>query len=319
MKPSFLLSLALVLTFKFNYAQIGINTTTPKASLEVKGKPTEVSVADGVIVPRISRSDLISKTAYSTDQKGALIFVTDLSGTNNSATVNITNTGFYYFDGSIWQKVSPQNIEYGDLKQGIQLADHNGWVLLDGRAISTLSSSQQSIASSLGWSGNLPDASDVVLMQNGGTLGAVSGSNSKTLSQNNLPNVTLSGTAAAGGVHNHTATSSTTGAHTHTGTTSSDQHNHTITAYNSGTGTSGIVSNSNSSSTVNSKTTSSDSHSHTITTTSNGDHAHTITVANSSSHTHSITTSSINGGVTQVALDITPKSMSVNTFVYLGL
>jgi hypothetical protein len=35
-------------------------------------------------------------------------------------------------------------------------------------------------------------------------------------------------------------------------------------------------------------------------------------------HNHTITTSSINGGVSQQVLDVTPKSLSVNTFVYLG-
>lgn len=36
------------------------------------------------------------------------------------------------------------------------------------------------------------------------------------------------------------------------------------------------------------------------------------------SHSHTITTDSINGGVTQEPIDITPMSLSVNQFVYLG-
>jgi hypothetical protein len=35
-------------------------------------------------------------------------------------------------------------------------------------------------------------------------------------------------------------------------------------------------------------------------------------------HNHTITTASINGGVSQQSIDATPKSLSVNTFVYLG-
>jgi hypothetical protein len=41
-------------------------------------------------------------------------------------------------------------------------------------------------------------------------------------------------------------------------------------------------------------------------------------INDSGNHNHSFTTSSINGGVTQSALDVTPRSLSVNTFVYLG-
>ncbi|WP_408023304.1 hypothetical protein [Tenacibaculum sediminilitoris] len=38
----------------------------------------------------------------------------------------------------------------------------------------------------------------------------------------------------------------------------------------------------------------------------------------SGNHTHDATASSINGGVAQADLDITPKTLSTNTFVYLG-
>ncbi len=300
------------------FSQIGINTNTPKASLDIIGKPTETSVPDGVIVPRISRSDLISKTAYSTDQQGALIFVTDLSGTLSSATSNVTSIGFYYFDGTAWQKVSASNTEIGDIKQAIRSTDHSGWVLLDGRAINTLSTTQQSSASALGFSGNLPDASDLVLMQNGANLGTVSGSNLKTIARNNLPNVTLSGTTNADGIHSHSGTATSNGSHTHTGTTNSDAHTHTITGYNTGVGATGIPMNSNVSTSSVNKTSSSDSHTHGFTTNSGGAHTHTLSINNSSDHTHTFTTSSINGGVTQVGLDITPKTLSVNFFIFLG-
>jgi hypothetical protein len=44
-----------------------------------------------------------------------------------------------------------------------------------------------------------------------------------------------------------------------------------------------------------------------------GTHSHTI-----DTHTHSATASSINGGVIQQAIDKTPRSLVVNTFIYLG-
>lgn len=55
----------------------------------------------------MTRSQLVAKEAqYSLDQKGAIVFVTDLSGTLSSKTVNITKEGYYYFDGAFWQPFS---------------------------------------------------------------------------------------------------------------------------------------------------------------------------------------------------------------------
>jgi hypothetical protein len=96
-------------------------------------------------------------------------------------------------DNSNWMEMTFSAV--GDIKQGFQPSDHNGWIKLDGRLITSLSSSQQTNAISLGFSTNLPDAKSSVLMQNDSTLGSVTGSNTKTISQSNLPNINLTGTA----------------------------------------------------------------------------------------------------------------------------
>jgi hypothetical protein len=81
----------------------------------------------------------------------------------------------------------------GDIKQGLQIADHNGWVLLDGRALSTLSSSQQLRAVTLGLTSDLPDAREKYLSYS--TSGSSSfGSNSVNLIKENLPTDTFDGT-----------------------------------------------------------------------------------------------------------------------------
>ena len=176
------------------FSQVGIRTSNPNTTLEVVGQPSEVGVADGVIAPRISRVHLIAKTAYSTNQTGAIIYVTDLSGIVNTQTEKITEIGYYYFNGSIWNSMnSNTKFSFGDTKQGFQSTDHNGWINLDGRLISTLSVTQQTQANALGFSTNLPDATNSVLVQNGNALGSVSGSNTKTISQANLPNINLTG------------------------------------------------------------------------------------------------------------------------------
>ena len=179
------------------FAQIGIGTISPTATLEVVGQPTAVGVVDGIIAPLIPRADLIAKTAYSPGQTGAIIYITDLSGTVNAASQNITEIGYYYFNGTSWKSMNSsgnsQASTIGDTKQGFQTLDHEGWILLEGRAISTLTATQQTAAATLGFTTNLPDANNSYLVQNGRTLGDVSGSNTTTIAQNQLPNVNYTG------------------------------------------------------------------------------------------------------------------------------
>lgn len=59
MKIRFLFaSLCLV---NFVNAQVGIGTESPQVTLEVVGKSTDASVADGVLPPSISKLDLAKK------------------------------------------------------------------------------------------------------------------------------------------------------------------------------------------------------------------------------------------------------------------
>lgn len=94
--------------------RVGINTTTPKTTFDVNGKKdgsgnlltTDIT---GMQAPRLTRAELTAKgnTLYGTDQKGALIYVTDITGGNSlSQRINITAAGYYYFDGSVWQPIA---------------------------------------------------------------------------------------------------------------------------------------------------------------------------------------------------------------------
>lgn len=286
------------------YSQVGIGTNTPNSSAILEVESTE----RGILFPRMTSAQRIAIVSPAT---GLYVFDTN------------TNS-LWYFNGSLWINTVAEAY-LGDVKSGFQAADHLGWVMLDGRAVSSLSATQQAAAAALGFGTNLPDASSAYLVQDGGTLGAVTGSNTVTIARNNLPNVTLSGSTSTTGSHDHitapatSITSSSNGSHTHTGTTDSDTHSHTITGYNSGTGTTGIVVNSNADAVARTRSTSSDQHTHTFTTGSSGGHTHTLTIPSDGNHSHTVTTSSINGGVTQQALTITPKSLTVNMFVFLGL
>lgn len=95
-------------------AQIGIGNPSPKATLDVTGTPATATTADGIIAPRLTGDQLTAKTAYGADQTGAIVYVTAAAAAPAGATVNVTAAGFYYFDGTAWQKVGGGTSKFVD-------------------------------------------------------------------------------------------------------------------------------------------------------------------------------------------------------------
>lgn len=83
------------------YSQVGINTAKPNATLDVTGKPSDTSILDGVIVPRITGDQLALKI-YTADQIGAVIYATSPAGTLTDQVINVNSEGLYYFNGTVW-------------------------------------------------------------------------------------------------------------------------------------------------------------------------------------------------------------------------
>ncbi|BDB52197.1 hypothetical protein [Flavobacterium ammonificans] len=281
-------------------AQTGIGTTTPHASAKLE----VASSTQGFLPPRVALTAANQASPVTSPAIGLLVFNTQTAGT---APNNVT-PGYYYWNGSSWSAMPSSQTSIGDVKTGMQVNDHNGWVRLDGRLKSSLTASQQLQANVLGIGDNLPNATNAVLMQSSGTLGSVTGSMSRTLVQNQLPNIspniTINGTIATmqdAGSHEHSirVVPNATGGYASFGagpfafksgmapTTEADADTTDRTA-NSSYVTTGIIG-------------------------SAGTHSHSI-----NTHTHTATSSSINGDVTQQSIDITPRSLSVNTFIYLG-
>jgi hypothetical protein len=309
-------------------AQVGIGTNTPdnSAMLEVQSNER------GILFPRMTSAQ---RNGIASPANGLHVFDTN------------TNS-LWFYNGSFWVNYAAQS-KYGDVKSGVQTADHEGWVLLDGRAINTLSATQQAVVSSLGLTGNLPDASNAYLSQNGNPMATVSGANTTALTQANLPNVSFSGTAASAGGHNHQGATGNAGGHNHTGTTSADgnhshtgntstngNHSHAIGrrqnpdagAFDNGSGNAG----ENSAATTDRaylgtfNTSSNGNHSHTLNIDSNGNHSHTFTTTTNGAHTHTISTDgvhthtvTVSSGGSATPINIAPQTLSVNMFIYLGL
>ncbi|KAI9549912.1 hypothetical protein GHT06_004497 [Daphnia sinensis] len=241
---------------------------------------------------------------------------------------NTTNS-LWVFDGANWVNYATQS-KFGDMKSGIQTADHDGWFKTNNAR-------------------------------------SVSGSNTTILAQANLPNVTFSGTAANAGGHNHgvdpaAVNTLTNGSHSHSMSFNNDDWNGqgggntsleddgggTYYRYTSteGTATNGGGHNHGfDPAAVN--TTTNGAHSHSMSfnnddynnwgggntsldndgggiyyryTSTEGNHAHSVdipytTSTSVSDHTHTVTVSS---GGSATPINIAPRSLSVNMFIYLG-
>ncbi|KMQ69184.1 hypothetical protein ACM39_03495 [Chryseobacterium sp. FH2] len=86
--------------------QIGINTETPKATLQVVGKNSEITSPDGIIAPKLTGDELAAKdTAYGNDQNGTLVYVTSAVTDPTDKTINLTRSGYFYYDAvaGVWQ------------------------------------------------------------------------------------------------------------------------------------------------------------------------------------------------------------------------
>ncbi|MGE4515116.1 MAG: phage tail protein, partial [Chryseobacterium sp.] len=104
------------------FAQVGINNTSPKATLDITAKTTDGSKPEGLIIPQLSGSNIHTATAagvYGTNQKGLIIYATSADSSPISTTANITAAGYYYFDGTNWQKVVTGSVANSDMTTGV--------------------------------------------------------------------------------------------------------------------------------------------------------------------------------------------------------
>ncbi|GAB2626363.1 hypothetical protein [Belliella aquatica] len=314
-------TLAAILISVVSYAQVGIGTDNPDNSAMLQVASSE----KGFLLPQMTSTQ---RNAVSSPANGLQVYDT-------------TTNSIWFFNGSYWVNTQAM-ATVGDVKSGLQTNDHSGWVLLDGRSIGTLSDNQKAAASALGLSGTLPNAADAYLVQNGGSMGAISGSNTVTLTQANLPNVSFSGTAASAGGHTHTVDpapvdTDSKGNHTHTvdpapvNTDTKGEHTHTGSVGGSnwlggGTLTGGFNAGTFPFQIPNLTINPAGDHFHTVdipstTSSENGAHKHSIDIPSTTSssngaHTHDVTVSS---GGSATPVNVAPKSLSVNMFIYLGL
>ncbi|AZA53537.1 hypothetical protein [Chryseobacterium sp. G0201] len=108
MKNKITLTLALIVG-GIAQAQVGFNTTTPKATIDIVAKSTTGATPEGLLVPRVSRQKAQTMTGVETS---TLIYVNDIAGTAAGSGVNINAVGYYYFNGTLWVKTDNDNNIY---------------------------------------------------------------------------------------------------------------------------------------------------------------------------------------------------------------
>lgn len=95
-----LIGLILIGTAPIVFAQVGINTDNPKATLDVTAKKNALAI-EGLLPPRLTRAELTEKgnTLYGAEQDGAIIYITDIvGGDKQSQREYIDGKGLYIFE-----------------------------------------------------------------------------------------------------------------------------------------------------------------------------------------------------------------------------
>lgn len=92
----------ILLSVSFTYAQVGINTNDPKATLDVIVETQNINKPFGIIAPRITGVQLNnSNDLFGSDQNGTIVFVTSSAETTTGKSKNVTERGYYYFDSTL--------------------------------------------------------------------------------------------------------------------------------------------------------------------------------------------------------------------------
>lgn len=92
-------------------AQVGVGTITPQATLEITGQPANTTELDGVIAPRLTGDQLRAKT-YTATQTAAIVYVTAADTAPAGQTIDVTEIGYYYFNGTQWVIMAPQTDDW---------------------------------------------------------------------------------------------------------------------------------------------------------------------------------------------------------------
>lgn len=112
MKKKLYTFLATVMLVVSVCGQMGINTTTPSATLHVNPLKTDVSTSEGFIAPRVTGEQLYNaniQSVYGVDQDGTIVFVTIAPSLVQriGQVIDVDSRGYYYYSYQVnkWIKM----------------------------------------------------------------------------------------------------------------------------------------------------------------------------------------------------------------------
>lgn len=106
MKAKYYYLVSLFLCLQLGFSQVGINTPSPASTLDVVAtNPTGITTnVDGILIPRVTRQRAQSMTSVPTS---TLIYINEaVTGTAAGTTINVSNAGFYIYNGSNWESMT---------------------------------------------------------------------------------------------------------------------------------------------------------------------------------------------------------------------
>ncbi|WP_262149674.1 hypothetical protein [Chryseobacterium foetidum] len=100
----------LSLNFIILFSQVGIDTSEPKATLDVVAKPSDLLKVDGIIAPRLTGNELKAKdNIYGSAQNATFVFATSAASPTTAKTAEVTKAGYYYYDAVLGKWVAFQS------------------------------------------------------------------------------------------------------------------------------------------------------------------------------------------------------------------
>lgn len=169
----------------------------PDAVLELRS----LNKDKGLLLPKVALISADNPGPLSAHVQGMTVYNTQVSGT----VPNRVEPGFYYNDGTSWKRIGTNAPTIGDIQGSALTTDHDGWYLLNGRAVSTLPSAAAAYAQGFGFGSNLPDAKERLLKAKSDSEipGAYGGSAGIVINQEHFPEFTFTATLGEAGLHNH--------------------------------------------------------------------------------------------------------------------
>jgi hypothetical protein len=129
-------------------AQVTIGSgSIPRATLDVIAPNS--STPAGIIAPNVTLERLTTDI-HGAAQTGAIVYVTNVAGDTSPQTVNVDAAGYYYFDGTVWQKMGNGG---GTTKTAAEFNFESGWTV--GEKDFTIADNQAVFSIELTRNGNL--------------------------------------------------------------------------------------------------------------------------------------------------------------------